>query len=82
MLGAHAAALFRLAVSEHDVRNLIPPTLLLHGSRSFPFEAVLAARFCHLRPATEQIRIEGAGHTLHLQRADAVNAALKTFLLA
>ena len=80
MVGPHARGLLNLAVTEEDVRNLRPPTLLFHGTNSPAFESMIANRIRTLRPDFRVITAEGAGHNVHRDRPDLVNAEVLAFL--
>ena len=78
--GPHVGGLLAFHVTDDDVRGLRPPTLLLYGTKSFDFEPAIAQRFRELRPDLRLTTIEGAGHNLHRERPDIVNAAIADFL--
>jgi pimeloyl-ACP methyl ester carboxylesterase len=80
LVGPHLSALFDLIVTEQDVRELCAPTLLFYGAESIPFEARIADRFRALRPDLSVVTVEKAGHNVHRDRADIVNAAVLSFL--
>ena len=80
LVGPHLSALFDLIVTEQDVRELCAPTLLFYGAKSIPFEARIADRFRALRPDLSVVTVEKAGHNVHRDRADIVNAAVLSFL--
>jgi pimeloyl-ACP methyl ester carboxylesterase len=79
MLAAHLRALLALQVTPDDVRSLAAPALVVHGRRSLPFYAAIFARLRELRPDWHFLALD-AGHTVHLQRAAEVNAAITEFL--
>jgi pimeloyl-ACP methyl ester carboxylesterase len=76
----HVQGLRDAAVSEADMRDLRPPTLLFYGTRSFPFESVIAARFRALRPDLRVITAENAGHNVHRDHAELFNPEALAFL--
>jgi pimeloyl-ACP methyl ester carboxylesterase len=78
--GPHAGGLLAFPVTDDDVRSLRPRTLLLYGTNSFDFEPAIAPRFRELRPDLQLMTIDGAGHNLHRERPDIVNAAVTDFL--
>jgi pimeloyl-ACP methyl ester carboxylesterase len=80
MVGPHARGLLELAVTEEDVRSLRPPTVLFHGTKSPAFESVIANRIRLLRPDLRVIIAEGAGHNVHRDRPDIINAEVLAFL--
>jgi pimeloyl-ACP methyl ester carboxylesterase len=80
LIGPHFCGLVDLAATEADVMALGPATLLLYGAVSFPFEAAIADRFRALRPDLQVVAIEGAGHNVHRDRPDIVNAMVAAFL--
>jgi pimeloyl-ACP methyl ester carboxylesterase len=82
MVGPHMRGLHDLLVTEADICNLRPPTMLFYGADSYPFEAIIADRFRALRPDLQVITVEGAGHNVHRDRADIVNPAVLSFLAA
>ena len=69
-------------MSAEDLQHLAPPALLFYAGRSLDWEHCIAERFRELRPDIRQILIEDAGHNMHIQRAERVNAALLGFLSA
>lgn len=75
MLAAHLRALLDLQVTPDDVRSLAAPALVVHGRRSLPFYAAIYERLRELRPDWRCLALD-AGHTVHLQRAAEVNAAI------
>lgn len=82
IMPAHGDALYALDVNAEDILNLALPTLLFYAGRSFDWERHISARFGELRPDIQQILIEDAGHNMHLQRSERINAALLEFLSA
>ncbi|HUB15257.1 MAG TPA: alpha/beta hydrolase [Acetobacteraceae bacterium] len=80
VVGPHFRGLCALDVGDADVIGLGPPTLLLYGENSFPFEAVIGERFRALRPDLPFLIVAGAGHNVHRDRADFVNAEVAAFL--
>jgi len=76
----HARGLITLEVTPDDVRALGSPTLLFYGTASYDFEPAIAQRFRELRPDLPIVVVEGAGHNLHRERPDVVNAAVIDFL--
>lgn len=82
LVAPHVRGLCDLMVRDEDIRGLRPPTLLFYGAESFPFERVIADRFRALRPDLRIIFADKAGHNVHRDRADLVNAELMSFLAA
>lgn len=80
LVGPHVAALSALAVSAEDLRQLVPPALLIYGTDSAYFEPSIAARLAALRPDLRQLHVQGAGHNAHLEQPDVVGAAAAGFL--
>jgi len=63
-----------------DVLGLPVPALLLYGENTFPFHAAIAARFRELRPDLRVLTLASAGHNVHRDRAEVVNAEIVAFL--
>jgi pimeloyl-ACP methyl ester carboxylesterase len=80
MLAAHLQALFALRVTPGDVLDLKAPALYVHGRRSLPFYAAIFERIGAIRPDAHRLAIDDAGHAVHLQRPEPVNAAILEFL--
>jgi pimeloyl-ACP methyl ester carboxylesterase len=80
MVGPHLRGLGQLVVTDTDVTNLRPPTLLFRGEDSFPFEAVIACRIRALRPDLRIVTVEKSGHNVHRDRPDIVNPVALAFL--
>lgn len=80
MIGPHFRGLRALQVTEADVLALQPPSMLVYGAASFPFEALIADRIRALRPDLPVVTIEGAGHNVHRDRPDVLNPLLTAFL--
>ncbi len=80
LVAPHSQGLLDLPVTEADIRSLRPPTLLVYGRASYPFERAIADRFAQLRPDLELHTIEGAGHNVHRDRADVFNSMALPFL--
>jgi pimeloyl-ACP methyl ester carboxylesterase len=80
MVGPHMRGLNQLQVTDADVLGLRPPTLLLYGDNSFPFEAPIAARFRALRPDLDVVTVEKSGHNVHRDQSAFVNARALAFL--
>lgn len=77
---AHARGLVELSVTEDDVRGLAPPTLFMFGSRTAGWRHVLSERIGPIRPDLPRLLIEGAGHNVHVDQPEQVNAAIRDFL--
>ena len=80
MGGPHMRGLCELVVTETDIRELRPPSLLLYGAQSFAFEAIIADRFRALRPDLPIVTAEKAAHNVHRDRPDIVSAEVRSFL--
>jgi len=80
IVGPHFRGLCALEVSDADVVGLRVPALLLYGESSFPFEGDIADRFRALRPDLRVMTVAGAGHNVHRDQADLVNAEVAAFL--
>ena len=81
-VGPHNRGLLDLTIRDADVTNLRPPTLLVYGANSFPFESVIAGRFRSLRPDLPLHTIARGGHNIHREQAAAFNALAVPFLTA
>jgi 3-oxoadipate enol-lactonase len=82
MVGPHLRGLGQLPMKDTDVLDLRPPTLLLYGADSFPWEALIADRIRALRPDLRVVTVDKAAHNLHRDRSDIVNAEALAFLAA
>lgn len=80
MCTAYVRGLHGLHMGADDVQGLRGPTLLLYGGRSFEWERHIRDRLTDLRPDWPCRVIEDAGHVMHLQRPEQVNAAILDFL--
>jgi pimeloyl-ACP methyl ester carboxylesterase len=80
LLPHHARALLNFPVSADDVRALTVPTLLFYGTESLFFEPAISASLRALRGDIRQVQVENAGHNVHNDQADQVNAELLDFL--
>ncbi|MGI8550027.1 MAG: alpha/beta fold hydrolase, partial [Dehalococcoidia bacterium] len=80
MIAAHNRALLSLKITPDEVRQLSPPALFVHGRRSTPVHAAIFARIVELRPETQRLVVEDAGHAMHVSRPAPVNAAILDFL--
>jgi pimeloyl-ACP methyl ester carboxylesterase len=72
--------LCELSTPEADVRGFPVPALLPYGENTFRFHAAIAARFRELRPDLRVLTLAGAGHNVHRDQADVVNAEIAAFL--
>jgi pimeloyl-ACP methyl ester carboxylesterase len=77
---AQGQAHYDLVVTEADLRALAAPTLLVYGGRSFGWERPIRERVRDLRPDFPLLLVEEAGHNVHLEEPDRVNAAIRDFL--
>ena len=66
----------------HALKNIAVPTLVLSGSKDNNAPAPMMAKMASYIPSAEYVEIEGAGHLVNLERAEAFNAALDQFLKA
>ncbi len=75
-----------LALIGFDRRNSLKdirvPTLLLSGSRDNNAPAPMMAKMATYVPGADYIELEGVGHLANLERPQAFNAALESFLKA
>ena len=69
-------------MTEQGVSDLNLPTLLIYGTASFDPHPAIRDRWRALRPDLEMVIAEGAGHNVHRDKADVVNAAIDGFLRA
>ena len=52
----------------------------LHSTASYDFEPAIMARLRELRPDLEYVGAENAGHNVHRDKPEVVNAAINRFL--
>jgi 3-oxoadipate enol-lactonase len=75
-----------LALMGFDLRgalkNISVPTLLLSGSRDNNAPAPMMAKMASYIPSASYVELEGVGHLANLERPNAFNAALDSFLKA
>jgi len=75
-----------LAMLGFDQRNalkdIVVPTLLLSGSKDKNAPAPMMAKMATYIPSAKYVELEGVGHLANLERPDAFNAALDSFLKA
>jgi 3-oxoadipate enol-lactonase len=75
-----------LALMGFDLRaalkDIAVPTLVLSGSRDNNAPAPMMAKMAGSIPSATYVELEGAGHLVNLERPDAFNAALDSFLKA
>jgi 3-oxoadipate enol-lactonase len=75
-----------LALMGFDLRsalkNISVATLLLSGSKDNNAPAPMMAKMASYIPSASYVELEGAGHLANLERPDAFNAALDSFLKA
>ena len=76
----HWRSLLELPLSDDDIRQWRPPTLLAYGGASFPFERLIAEHLAALRPDLPLVRFATAGHNVHRDSAEAFNATALAFL--
>lgn len=80
MVGRHVRELCELSIPAADVLGLRVPTLLLYDENTFAFHAAIAARFRELRPDLRVLTLASAGHNMHRDQAEVVNAEIAAFL--
>lgn len=80
VVGPHMRALCELSTPAADVLGLPVPALLLYGANTFRFHAAIAARFRELRPDLRVLTLASAGHNVHRDQAEVVNAEIAAFL--
>ena len=66
----------------HALKNIAVPTLVLSGSKDNNAPAPMMAKMASYIPSARYVEIEGAGHLVNIERAEAFNAALDQFLKA
>jgi 3-oxoadipate enol-lactonase len=75
-----------LALMGFDLRSALKdiaaPTLLLSGSKDNNAPAPMMAKMATYIPAAKYVELEGVGHLANLERPEAFNAALDSFLTA
>jgi 3-oxoadipate enol-lactonase len=64
------------------LKKIAVPTLVLSGSKDNNAPAPMMAKMASYIPSAKYVELEGAGHLANLERADAFNAALDSFLMA
>ncbi|SRR5579871_767159 len=62
------------------LKNIKVPTLVLSGAKDKNAPAPMMAKMATYIPSATYIEIEGSGHLVNLERPEAFNAALGTFL--
>jgi pimeloyl-ACP methyl ester carboxylesterase len=83
ILGPHWSGLLAIEVSPEDLASFHDDTMLIYaheGSEFFEFEPDIAACWERERPDLKLLRVEGAGHNVHLDVPNVVNAAILEFL--
>lgn len=78
--GIELPSLAAWSLSAERAARLRPPTLSVLGSDTHPLWAEVAAFLRVHVPEIAEVRIDGVGHLLHLQRPDPVARALRGFL--
>lgn len=73
-------ALLRLNASPEGLQAIAAPTLVIHGGNSTRLHGAVCEAIARTRPDWRFLRIENAGHAVHVQHADEVNAAIAAFL--
>jgi 3-oxoadipate enol-lactonase len=62
------------------LKNIAVPTLVLSGSRDNNAPAPMMAKMASYIASAKYVELEGVGHLANLERPDAFNAALESFL--
>jgi pimeloyl-ACP methyl ester carboxylesterase len=68
------------ALSEHDVRGVQVPTLLMTGERTPAYLPRLTDRLQQLLPNAERVEVTAASHLMNEENPGEVNAAILSFL--
>jgi 3-oxoadipate enol-lactonase len=75
-----------LALMGFDLRaalkNIAVPTLVLSGSKDNNAPAPMMAKMASYIPSAQYVELDGVGHLANLERPDAFNAAVDSFLKA
>lgn len=74
------SGLLNLGASADGLRAITAPTLVIHGGDSTRLHGSVYAAIEQIRPDWRLLQLAGAGHAVHVQRADEVNAAISAFL--
>jgi pimeloyl-ACP methyl ester carboxylesterase len=74
--------LLNLGASSDGLQMIAAPTLVVHGGSSTRLHGSVFDAIARTRPDWTLLRLDGAGHAVHVQRADEVNAAIARFLAA
>jgi len=72
--------LLALNASPAGLQAITAPTLVIHGGSSTRLHGAVYEAIARTRPDWRFLRIEGAGHAVHVQCAAEVNAAIAAFL--
>ncbi len=64
------------------LKKIAVPTLVLSGSKDNNAPAPMMAKMASYIPSAKYVELEGVGHLANLERPDAFNAALDSFLMA
>lgn len=76
----HGNGLMNFVLSPDDVRDLRARTFLIYGTASFEPHPAISRRWRELRPDLQLLVADGAGHNVHRDKPDFVNAAIQQFL--
>ena len=83
ILGPHWKGLTELNVEPADLSTIQNPTLLIYaetGTEFFEFQPLIADCWRRERPDLELILVADAGHNVHRDQPDTVNAAILRFI--
>lgn len=72
--------LLALGTTRDELHALPMPVLVIHGGNSTRLHGAVYDAIAATRPGWRLLRLEGAGHAVHVQRADEVNAVIRAFL--
>ncbi len=78
--GVELAALTQWTFDSKSAATIVQPTLSVVGANTQPLWQEIAELFRTAIPRVEELRIEGAGHLLHLQRPEPVVRGIAAFL--
>lgn len=73
-------ALGEYPVTDAVVCAPLPPTLYIHGGKSFHWFTSMFAHLAELLPASSILVLPDAGHVMFIQQHEQVNAAIRRFL--
>ena len=82
IMAPHWSSLLAIDVSPEALASFHDDTMLIYareGREFFEFEPAIAACWQRERPDLKLLRVEGAGHNVHLDVPDVVNTAILEF---